>query len=247
MTPFLSQRQFARLVGVSQQAVNKAIRAGNVHDDGHGIDPEHPVNAAYAERQAERAAEENRPLTPWELSNATPGDGDSNADTSSDTGAAVDGDEAALLGAQLAATCGATEHMTQTAFAKLARTSQATISRALSTGRLVWSTDPHTARHVIDPEHPVNLAFLLNRGVDPRPPAPTPRPLAERLAALPPVERQILELLLSRLEMGLDDYGAWPPPEEERRDLEREMLEEAVDFVAYGAAALLRVRAGGAP
>jgi hypothetical protein len=68
------------------------------------------------------------------------------------------------------------------------------------------------------------------------------RPLVERLTALPPVERQILELLVARLEMGLGQYGPWPHPDAERRDLPREALEEAVDGFAYVAAALIRVR-----
>jgi hypothetical protein len=170
MTPCLSQRQFARLVGVSQQAVNKAIRAGNVHDVGYGVDPEHPINILYAERNADRAADEGRPPTPWELGERTPPP-------------PVPGQKP----------CGAT--------VAALNTEAAVDAQALAVGR--------------------------------------------RIAALPAVERQILELLLSRLELGLDEYGAWPTPAKEHRNLEREMLEEAVDFVAYGAAALLRVRAGG--
>jgi hypothetical protein len=68
---------------------------------------------------------------------------------------------------------------------------------------------------------------------------------AERIAALPAVERQILEMLIARLELGRRTYGPWPPPEVERRALPREALEEAVDGFAYAAAALLRGRERG--
>jgi hypothetical protein len=61
------------------------------------------------------------------------------------------------------------------------------------------------------------------------------------------MERRIIELLVDRLEQGRREYGPWPSPAEERRDLEREALEEAVDGLAYTAAALLRGRMGCEP
>jgi hypothetical protein len=155
------------------------------------------------------------------------------------------------------------------AFGRLVGCSRMTVSKALADGRLVRSMDP-AARVGIDPEHDLSIAFAddqtWRRAEAGLPPSPweveNAAPDADteeerehtdadalavgrRILALPEVERRILELLLGRLEMGLDEYGCWPEPREDPRNLEREMLEEAVDFVAYGAAALLRVRTGG--
>ena len=71
--------------------------------------------------------------------------------------------------------------------------------------------------------------------------------MADRITALPAVEREILELLVARLELGRLVYGPWPHPDAERRDLPREALEEAVDGFAYVAAALLGCSGRGEP
>lgn len=43
----LSHRAFARLTGLSHQAIGRAVREGRLIVEADGLDPEHPANAAY--------------------------------------------------------------------------------------------------------------------------------------------------------------------------------------------------------
>jgi hypothetical protein len=63
----LSQPEYARLLGVSQPAISKALRAGRIYDAGDGIDPYHPASMLYAQESAERVArlDPSRPPSPW--------------------------------------------------------------------------------------------------------------------------------------------------------------------------------------
>lgn len=45
---YLSQRAFARKIGVSSAAVSKESREGRVHETSKGINPDHPLNIEYA-------------------------------------------------------------------------------------------------------------------------------------------------------------------------------------------------------
>lgn len=157
--------------------------------------------------------------------------------------------------------------LTQVQFAELVGCSQATVSRAIHRGRLLLYADREYGCRRIDPDCDHSIVFALKQNVRRLraglPPSPwalaseqesaleerpgdradeTALSLGRRVAALPPVEREIVETLLSRLEKGCVDFGPWPSPDEERRDLELEAIEEAIDGFAYSAAALLKVR-----
>jgi hypothetical protein len=64
--------------------------------------------------------------------------------------------------------------------------------------------------------------------------------LATRIAALPPIERRLITLLLDRLEYGLKLYGPWKL--QDGRNHPKEALEEIIDALHYSAAALLVLR-----
>ncbi len=64
--------------------------------------------------------------------------------------------------------------------------------------------------------------------------------LTDRIAGLPPVERQIVELVVGRLEIGLGQYGRWKLGD--GRDYVTEGLDETLDLSVYLCAALLRQR-----
>lgn len=68
----VSQSKFAALVGVSQPAVSKAIRAGRLIDAGRGIDLQHPASVAYAELHAAKRAAKGLPPSPWTLGEREP-------------------------------------------------------------------------------------------------------------------------------------------------------------------------------
>ena len=51
MQKYLSIRAFAKLVGVSHQAVMQAIKEGRVSKTTKGIDPTHPTNMHYQHSQ----------------------------------------------------------------------------------------------------------------------------------------------------------------------------------------------------
>lgn len=50
MNRYLSQKAFAKLVGVSPAAINKALRDGRIVRTERGIDPAHPTNMYYSEQ-----------------------------------------------------------------------------------------------------------------------------------------------------------------------------------------------------
>lgn len=62
--------------------------------------------------------------------------------------------------------------------------------------------------------------------------------IAERIEALPAVERKILEMLVGRLEKGLDRYGPWNINDE--RQYGQELLEEILDGLIYDTVLLLK-------
>lgn len=70
--------------------------------------------------------------------------------------------------------------------------------------------------------------------------AATTRALADRVASLGCDERQILESLLGRLEVGRDTYGPWNV--RDGRDYPAEAFEEIIDGLHYCAAELVRRR-----
>jgi hypothetical protein len=51
--PYISQAKFARVTGCPQSNVNRAVRQGKLVDEGHGIDPDLPKNAAWARARVE--------------------------------------------------------------------------------------------------------------------------------------------------------------------------------------------------
>jgi len=55
MTEYLSQSQFAQLVGVSRQAVSNAIQDGRIIKTSHGIDPQNPENVYFARTAPEHS------------------------------------------------------------------------------------------------------------------------------------------------------------------------------------------------
>jgi hypothetical protein len=62
--------------------------------------------------------------------------------------------------------------------------------------------------------------------------------LVERIEALNSDERKILEVLLSRLEQGREEYGPWNI--NDNREYQKEAFEEIIDALHYCAAALLK-------
>ncbi len=70
-----------------------------------------------------------------------------------------------------------------------------------------------------------------------------PETLAERIERLPADERSIIEVLLSRLEQGRDDYGPWSVDDD--RNYGEEAFLEVLDGLHYVAAGLVRIRKGG--
>ncbi len=54
----LSQNKFAERCGCTQPNVNRAVRQGKLIDEGHGIDPEHPVNAEWMRIRLKRRADQ---------------------------------------------------------------------------------------------------------------------------------------------------------------------------------------------
>ena len=69
------------------------------------------------------------------------------------------------------------------------------------------------------------------------------RELQQRINALGPLVEEMIELLISRLEMGHGQYGEWK--DDDKRDYMQEALEEALDGQAYIAAAILKIKHGG--
>jgi hypothetical protein len=63
--------------------------------------------------------------------------------------------------------------------------------------------------------------------------------LARRIESLPADERAIVELLLDRLEAGLQCYGPWHV--DDGRDYRAEVLAEVLDGLHYCAAELVRL------
>lgn len=61
----LSFHAFARLVGVKQPSVTKAVATGRLVDSGGGIDPDHPLSVAYAELADARCRAKGWQPTPW--------------------------------------------------------------------------------------------------------------------------------------------------------------------------------------
>ena len=57
---YLSQNKFAKLVGVSPQAVSLAVKSGRVIRCKSGIDPLHPSNQHYAEAAADNSKKRKR-------------------------------------------------------------------------------------------------------------------------------------------------------------------------------------------
>lgn len=67
--------------------------------------------------------------------------------------------------------------------------------------------------------------------------------MAARIEQLPEDERAILDILLTRLEQGREDYGPWNV--EDGRDYREEAFSEVLDGLHYCAAGLVRLRRGG--
>lgn len=65
--------------------------------------------------------------------------------------------------------------------------------------------------------------------------------IAERIQKLPDGERQIHDALLTRLEAGLQHYGAWKI-NHDPRSMISEALDELLDALHYCTAELLRLR-----
>jgi hypothetical protein len=63
--------------------------------------------------------------------------------------------------------------------------------------------------------------------------------LARRIESLPADERAIVELLVHRLEAGLQCYGPWHV--DDGRDYRAEVLDEVLDGLHYCAAELVRL------
>ena len=68
--------------------------------------------------------------------------------------------------------------------------------------------------------------------------------IAERIARLPYRERQMILEFVSRIEAGLKDYGPWPSPANDKRDLRQEAVEEALDLMAYTLGVAMALRDG---
>jgi len=66
------------------------------------------------------------------------------------------------------------------------------------------------------------------------------RDLIQRINALGPLVEQMIELQVTRLELGQKQYGTWQ--EDDRRDMVQEALEEALDGQNYAAIALLKIK-----
>jgi hypothetical protein len=52
---YINQSEFARRVGLTRGAISIAIKKGQIFREGPGINPEHPVNRAYAERATQNS------------------------------------------------------------------------------------------------------------------------------------------------------------------------------------------------
>jgi hypothetical protein len=68
---YISQSQFAKRCGCPQPNVNRAVRKGQLVDDGHGIDPDLPINAAWAAARVEYHAAKARAAAEKETERAT--------------------------------------------------------------------------------------------------------------------------------------------------------------------------------
>lgn len=70
----------------------------------------------------------------------------------------------------------------------------------------------------------------------------TPDEILARINNLGSDEKEIMLMLLERLETGREVYGEWKVSD--GRNYEREMLEELLDAMHYGSAMLLKLRKG---
>jgi hypothetical protein len=95
-----------------------------------------------------------------------------------------------------------TQQLTQVAFAKLANVTPTSVHRALARGHLEATAVPGTRRRFVDPAHPVNAAWLVDRGVDPGPLAAASSPSAPRGGSLLDLDLELKRLRLRRETMA---------------------------------------------